>query len=349
MRFLGYKIFSIGILSLFILTSLQTTILDQSTVRAENKKERGITETLYPIQDSYVCEENPTDNYGSAYYLYENESPIKRTYIQFDFTSIPAGSIIRSAVLNLYQASHEGTQDLIYDLYMVNASWDEDTITWNSMLGKTSEDVLTTQSIIDTTQGWKSWNVTFDVNACINNESLPNHPYFGWMIKDHDEGVLEFQSRQFVSKDFPPQGQEFWPNLEIIIELPVHNINTGEDFLTIQEAIDDYDTLNGHTIFVDNGTYFENVVVDKSINLIGENRNNTVIDGNYNDDVVSIFADDVSLTGFTIQHSGNEIGDNAILIQSNNNYVYDNNIFNNSFGIKIDSSDINYSQSLIHS
>ena len=59
----------------------------------------------------------------------------------------------------------------------------------------------------------------------------------------------------------------------------VHNIDSGENFDTIQEAIDDSDTLNGHTIQVDAGIYYEHVFVDKSISLIGEDRNTTVIDG----------------------------------------------------------------------
>jgi hypothetical protein len=43
--------------------------------------------------------------------------------------------------------------------------------------------------------------------------------------------------------------------------LPVHNIDTGENFSTIHAAMDDAGTLNGHTITVDPGTYTENVNV----------------------------------------------------------------------------------------
>jgi parallel beta-helix repeat protein len=59
---------------------------------------------------------------------------------------------------------------------------------------------------------------------------------------------------------------------------PVHNIDTGLNYTTIQDAIDAIETLNGHTIFVEQGRY-TSVVVDKSLTLIGESMVNTIIDG----------------------------------------------------------------------
>jgi parallel beta-helix repeat protein len=74
------------------------------------------------------------------------------------------------------------------------------------------------------------------------------------------------------------------------------------DFHTIQEAINAAD--EGDTIFVHSGTYYENVVVNKTVSLIGENRNNTIIDANGNGTVVYVTANNVSVSGFTIQNSG---------------------------------------------
>ena len=77
-----------------------------------------------------------------------------------------------------------------------------------------------------------------------------------------------------------------------------------DDFPTIQEAIDDAD--EGGTIFVRSGNYFENLVINKSIYLTGENPNTTIIDGNYAqvNNVVEVKSDNVKITGFTIQKSG---------------------------------------------
>ncbi|MBX7252164.1 MAG: right-handed parallel beta-helix repeat-containing protein [Candidatus Promineofilum sp.] len=51
----------------------------------------------------------------------------------------------------------------------------------------------------------------------------------------------------------------------------VTNVNTAETFCTIQSAINDSDTINGHTLEVSPGTYAENVIVNKSVTINGAN------------------------------------------------------------------------------
>jgi len=91
----------------------------------------------------------------------------------------------------------------------------------------------------------------------------------------------------------------------LVIHTPysVHNLDTGLNYTTIQEAIDAPETLDGHEIFVEEGTYWEHVEINKSLSIMGENRNTTIVDGNGAGTVVIIAADNVSLTGFTIQGS----------------------------------------------
>ncbi len=66
----------------------------------------------------------------------------------------------------------------------------------------------------------------------------------------------------------------------LTVYLPVRaeskTITVPDDSPTIQEAINAADV--GDTIFVKRGTYVENPVVNKSVSLIGEDRDKTIID-----------------------------------------------------------------------
>jgi len=59
---------------------------------------------------------------------------------------------------------------------------------------------------------------------------------------------------------------------------------------------------HGDTIFVYNGTYYENVLIWKSISLTGEEKNITIIDGNYKGSVIDIISDNVVVRGFTLKN-----------------------------------------------
>jgi parallel beta-helix repeat protein len=74
-----------------------------------------------------------------------------------------------------------------------------------------------------------------------------------------------------------------------------------DDYPTIQEAINNAN--EGDAIFVRNGTYCENVVVNKTVSLVGENKEATVIDGNMTGNCVTVEADNVTVSDFKIQNS----------------------------------------------
>lgn len=126
-------------------------------------------------------------------------------------------------------------------------------------------------------------------------------------------------------------------------EMRIHNLDTGLSYTTIQDAIDATETLSGHTIFVEEGTYHENLHMNKSLSLIGEDREKTVVDGNgrtINDYVLLINrTSNVVVKGFTFQNC--HIG--AFLLLCNLSRISDNQIINCSwFGMWVYDSSNNF-------
>lgn len=74
-----------------------------------------------------------------------------------------------------------------------------------------------------------------------------------------------------------------------------------DNFPTIQAAINYAE--EGDLVFVRSGTYYEHLVVNKTLTLFGEDRNTTIVDGEYLfPSVVNVTANNVKISGFTIQH-----------------------------------------------
>jgi len=101
------------------------------------------------------------------------------------------------------------------------------------------------------------------------------------------------------------------------------------NYTTIQDAIDN--ASDGYTVFVFNGIYYENVAVDKQLNLIGESKNDTIIDAGGSGSAVRVSADWVKISDFTLQNSGNGWYTAGILLSSSSNYntITKNKIINN--------------------
>jgi parallel beta-helix repeat protein len=128
----------------------------------------------------------------------------------------------------------------------------------------------------------------------------------------------------------------------IIVELPTPvsagTIYVDDDYgsenathkKTIQAGVDN--ATSGDTVYVYNGTYYENVVVTKTIILMGEGRENTTIDGGGSGDVVYVDADGVNITGFTITNGGSNSNDAGICVgHSQNCKIINNNVSSNHY------------------
>lgn len=122
------------------------------------------------------------------------------------------------------------------------------------------------------------------------------------------------------------------------INFSVHNLNTDLFYATINEAIADNATLDGHVIEVGAGVYYEHVVLTKAVSLVGENCSNTIIDGQGNGTVVDILTSNVTVTGFTIRNGGSVSGRSGVHVKGSSFCkVFNNIIEGNWWGIYIES------------
>ncbi len=109
-----------------------------------------------------------------------------------------------------------------------------------------------------------------------------------------------------------------------------------DNYTKIQDAIDN--ASDGDTVFVYNGTYYENLEISKTLHLVGEVKNTTIIDGNKVDDVVLITASYVTISKFTIRFSGGFVSpswDAGIDVRANDVTIFDNILDSNRYGINI--------------
>ena len=112
------------------------------------------------------------------------------------------------------------------------------------------------------------------------------------------------------------------------------------NYTKIQDAIND--AAIGDTIFVydDSSPYFEAVQIDRSISLLGEAKQTTIIDVRSikNHSAVGISADGVVVQGFTVQNSTYTDWTNivaGIFIRADHVLIKDTIIKNNTIGIRI--------------
>jgi nitrous oxidase accessory protein len=92
------------------------------------------------------------------------------------------------------------------------------------------------------------------------------------------------------------------------------------NYTTIQSAINA--ASNGDTIFVYSGTYLENLIINTSVTLLGENKTTTIIQGNSLNPTVEILAESVKIQGFSIKNDGSQDG----IYTATSSHIFTDNI-----------------------
>lgn len=100
----------------------------------------------------------------------------------------------------------------------------------------------------------------------------------------------------------------------------------GADFNTIQNAVNASES--GDVIFVYSGTYNESVLVNTSIDLIGQSRDDTIIQGGFWETTLTISKPWVNITGIEIRS-----GEYGVVIEANQTTIRDCVIDARTYGI----------------
>jgi hypothetical protein len=145
--------------------------------------------------DSYVNQQATTTNYGTAtaMYVQAKTGQARRSLVQFDISSIPSGSTINSATLELYATAVSGSQTL--NVHRITGIWTEADVTWNTIPTFTSSaDASITGG---TGAGWRTWNVASVVQSWANGTNTN----YGFLVKGQSETGLTATTYTFATRE----------------------------------------------------------------------------------------------------------------------------------------------------
>ncbi len=185
---------------------------DDLTILKEKIKLQPLTQWIsIDDADAMVTKAFPDQNYGSELTMdvqsgVPNPGKNGRSFVRFNVSSIPAGTILYSATLRLWTTAVPGATRT-YDVHLVTDNWSESSIIWSNQpavaAGTTDSD--TTPSSPGATM---EWDVRTDVQSWLNGEA--NN---GWRISDAAEGSVTPYQTTFRTREDDDSG--LVPELEL--------------------------------------------------------------------------------------------------------------------------------------
>lgn len=146
--------------------------------------------TFYSTDDSTISQYSPNgwhgdwqhmcvrNRYGGGGGIWEIDS-----LVRFDISSIPTGTNITSATLNLYYFKWWDNNPAGRSLtcYRITSDWDDSDVTWNNRPTWLPPGQWTDAAAVPGSTGqWMAWDVTSDVQEFVDGTAAN----FGWSIMD---------------------------------------------------------------------------------------------------------------------------------------------------------------------
>jgi hypothetical protein len=218
------------------------------------------TVDTYPTVDSWVELTNPNTNHGSDQTLHVRVNwdstngivtNLRRTYLKFDLSSLPSGTVIDSAILHIFRSGDED----VPSVYSTTDNWTESGITWNNQPGSVD---FVGNGVLEVSS-WIHWDITSHAGSEFDGDKV-----LSVVLRFDSESGL-FQHADFTSREGT---LNLRPWLEIFYKHKVTSDNIGLDntatgiVVTVGNATKTYADLP-FSIWIDNGasvTYrYENV------------------------------------------------------------------------------------------
>lgn len=174
---------------------------------------------LFPTDDAFVYQGSPDDNYGSSQDLSIGgktvEGEAHRSFVKFDLSTIPPGSVINYASLRvfMYEAPSESRT---LECHRAAADWDEGTITWNNQPSATIP--TTSRSTGSTPNVYLVLFVTPSVQKFASRDAAGYASNYGWILRDSDENtapVYPMRSKEYLPRSPYLVVDYYPPHLEL--------------------------------------------------------------------------------------------------------------------------------------
>ena len=134
------------------------------------------TQVIGAMEDTYVHQGNPTTNYNEKGLKFGGSSASNQfwSFIKMDLGAMPAGAIIQSAELWVYEYGASTSNSIIAAVYEVQSAWDETTLTWNGAQSLTINPTIEAQNAISNAEVGHNikWNITTLVQKWYTNPTL---------------------------------------------------------------------------------------------------------------------------------------------------------------------------------
>lgn len=153
-------------------------------------------------------------------------------------------------------------------------------------------------------------------------------------MKKPVSGIITLALFLFLNLLINPASSSTFEVLDGGVVLHVGGTGAG-NYTRIQDALDN--ASDGDTVYVHSGVYYEhNIVVDKKISLVGEDKNTTVINAVGRHQCIQIYHDGVVVKGFTVRNTSYAFDwwcNSLLEVNKSRNVVVEDNVFISDYAV----------------